>query len=198
MNYTQIINFIAYSVNSNESQLDELNHLYTVLKSHYSEIELSIYSQVLIEKLKSKITKSEEILQTALALGTLQMDFDFSLDNQRHVRDLNKVVQFWKLAIVYFEDIAKQPQQNDLVLKFDKLPDHLTPEQLKKLMGWTKSTIDTKHSRGELAGVTGTDLTPKQGLIEYLEKRTKGLIQKPEEWFDKEILKKPKKAKSIK
>ncbi len=95
-------------------------------------------------------------------------------------------------------DIAKQPQQNDLVLKFDKLPDFITSEQLSKLMNWTKSTIDTKHSRGELAGVTGTDLTPKQGLMDYIEKRTKGVIQKPEEWFDKEILKKPKKAKSIK
>jgi len=198
MNYTQIINFIAYSVDSNESQLNELNHLYTVLRNHYSEIELSIYNQVLIERLKSKVTESEEILQTALALGTPKMDFNFSLDNQRHVRDLNKVVQFWKLSIVYFEDIAKQPQQNDLVLKFDELPDFITSEQLSKLMDWTKSTIDTKHSRGELAGVTGTDLTPKQGLIDYIEKRTKGLIQKPEEWFDKEILKKPKKAKSIK
>ena len=198
MNYAQIINFIAYSADSNENEIDILNHLYTVLRKNYSDFELSIYNRVLVEKLKAKIAESEKTLQTAFAMGTGSLNFDFTLDNKRHTRDLSQVVQFWKLSIVYFEDIANQPQQKELTLKFDELPDYLTPEHLIKLIGWTKSTIDTKHSRGELAGVTGTDLTPKQGLLEYIEKRTKGLIEDPAKWFEEEHLSQKTKRKQTK
>jgi hypothetical protein len=197
MNYKEIINYIAAeATDSKESHIDILNHLNSILKTHYSEFELSIYIRVLIDQLKSKVIESERILQTALELGTPKMTIDFTLLNESCTRDLSKTLKLWKFSIVYFEGILNLPKQPVLSLNFDTLPDYISPAELTKLMGWTESTIATKHSKGELACVEGTRLTPKQGLKDYLEKRTKGLMDKPDEWFQNEILsKKPKKNK---
>jgi len=195
MNYSQIINYIASVSDTKDTQINELNNLNSALKKYYSDFELSIYNRELINKLKIKINESEQNLNVALNLGTPTLDFEFYFDNQRLKRNLYKVVQMWKLSIIYFEEIAKQPQQKELVLRYEELPDIITIEELSQLTGWTKSTINTKHSKGELAGVIGTTFTPKQGLIEYFQKLTKGLVENPEVWFGEKIQKQKQKKR---
>jgi site-specific recombinase XerD len=197
MNYNQIINYLAFVSDTDESKIEELKSLTSILKKHYSDIELSTYKKVLIERLKSKISESNVYLQSASMLGTSTMNYDFILLDQTYSRNLKVVIDFWNFAVSFFEDNTKQSQNIELTLNFDKLPDYIKPDQLSQLMGWSEATISTKHSRRELACVEGTRLTPKAGLKEYLEKRTKGLIENPDEWFNEEILKKQKKRKSV-
>jgi len=173
--------------------MEVMNELNSILKKHFSNFELSIYYRILIEKLNSKILESENQINTGLFLGTSKLAYSFPFNKERVERDLSPSLKIWKFAVVYFEEIAKEPQQKDIVLKFDELPDFLTISQVTELMGWTKSTISTKHSKGELACVEGTTLTPKQGLMDYLKKRIKGVPGDPEEWFSTQIIEKSKK-----
>ena len=171
MNYKEIINYLADATDSKESHIDILNYLNSIFKNHYSEFELSIYIRVLIDQLKSKVVESENILQTALALGTPKMTIDFTLFNESCTRDLSKTLKLWKFSIVYFEGILSLPKQPVLSLNFDTLPDYMTPAELTKLMGWTESTIATKHSKGELAcaggGYSGSKRPPSPDEIDH-------------------------------
>jgi len=199
MNYNDLINFLAIDSDSNASQMDIMDDFISVLRRHYSDKELSVYLKILIEKLNSKVSYFENHLSMAFASGASSCTpYDFELDNERYSKDIFKTIEMWKFAVIYFEELEKEPAQPKLTLNFETLPDFIKPAQLTELIGWTESTIATKHSKGELACVEGTRLTPRQGLKEYFDKKTKGLVDNPAEWFTSEILKTKQKHKSAK
>ena len=189
MNYNLLINFLALDSDSDTSKIVLMDDFVSVLKKHYSVKELSIYFKILIEKLNSKVSLFENHLSLAVASGASDFaPYEFMLDNEKYSKDIFLSIKIWKFAVVYLEELAKKPELPKLTLNFDTLPDFIKPAQLTELIGWTESTIATKHSKGELACVEGTRLTPKQGLKDYLEKKTKGLIDKPDEWFRKKVM----------
>lgn len=190
MNYKDYINYLAYIAEPDVETIKELELLYSKLIKEYSSIQLAIYSKYLIEKINEQVLKSEKDLETSMALGNSYLNYDFIFIGERYIRKLTAVVENWKLAIVFFQTKINLTNSEIPELDFNKLPDYIKPEMLTQLMGWTESTISTKHSKGELACVEGTRLTPKQGLMEYLEKKTKGLIQDTDKWFSKNIMKK--------
>ena len=192
MNNKDLINYFACISDLTSNPIDEFESLYNDLKSKFSEIEFTLYLKLLITDLNIKIIDTENYLNTSLALGSPIKTYSIVFENDRFERDFKNVLKIWKLSLAFFEHKISTPEKPEIELNFDKMNDYLTPNDLKTLMGWTKTTVATKHSRGELACVEGTGLTPKEGLKVYLEKKTKGLIDAPEKWFAKNIQKKGK------
>jgi hypothetical protein len=193
MNYKQIIGFIA-SITGSVDYVREFDELHLKLKRNYSVAELKIYYAILVEKIRSFIVEKETILHVAQSLGTTRMEYKDMLFGNSISKDLSSVIECLKMAEKYFEIKFQDGRENSGV-DFDSLPTYISDEQLANVMDWTLSTIATKHSRGELACVKGEKLTPKQGLLEYLEKKTEGMNQDQTEWIKKKIIKKAKKKK---
>jgi len=188
------IDYLAY-ISETESLSTDLEIVYSVICEQYKDLELGVFNRILIEQLKEKVKEKEDILRQSISLGTAGMSYSFIYDNKRIERSLAKVLKTWKFAIIYLEEAAKVPLQQKLKLKFDELPDLLSYEEVTELTGWTKKSIQTKHSTLELACIVGSGLTLKQGLLEYYKKRIKGIQEIPEDWFNSTILKKGKEKK---
>lgn len=190
MNYKNLINRIAFYSNSNAPLVDELSEINIIIRKHYSEIEYKIIVSTLIDKLNEHLKLQNEIMNQATYFGTQSMDYTFEIDDVKviHTRKLSKVVEAWKLAIKFLSEVSQSKNESKITLNFNELPDYLSDEMLSELMGWSKSTIQTKHSRNELARVEGTNLTPKKGLEEYLQKKTRGLYNGEMEKWKGELL----------
>ena len=117
-------------------------------------------------------------------MGTSRLIYDFSFNGKRETRNLDQVIKTLKYTAIYFEEAEKQLSKPKLILKFDELPDFLTYEEVMGLTGWTKKTIQSKHSKLDLASVEGLGQTPKQGLLDYYMKRIKGVQIDPVKWFN--------------
>ena len=188
------IDYLAY-ISDTDSPSTDLETVYSFICDQYKNLELVVFNRILIEQLKEKIKENEYILRQSISLGTAGMSYSFIYENKRIERSLAKVIKTWKFAVVYFEEAAKVPSQQKLRLKFDELPDLLSYEEITELTGWTKKSIQTKHSHLELPCIEGTGLTPKQGLLGYYKARIKGIQENPEDWFNSTILKKGKAKK---
>lgn len=188
MVYKFIIDYLAIQSDSKDGDMCELNVLYDVLQKQYPKrLELNTQLKILIEKLQNEISELQSYPNAGLVFGTSIDNYSFVFGGKRHERKTSMVLDFWRLSVSFFEEIINQPPQPKLVLDFKQLPPFLTSEQVGELMGWKKSTIASKHSKGELASVEGTSLTPKQGLKDYIEKRTKGLVENPDKWFEENV-----------
>jgi hypothetical protein len=177
------IDYLAY-ISNVENLSDEVGNMFTVIQEHFKDIELSIFNQLFLEELKASIKEKEETLHLAILLGTSRLIYDFSFNGKRETRNLDQVIKTLKYTAVYFEEAEKQLSKPKLILKFDELPDFLTYEEVMGLTGWTKKTIQSKHSKLDLASVEGLGQTPKQGLLDYYMKRIKGVQIDPVKWFN--------------
>ncbi|MCE5175496.1 MAG: hypothetical protein ABFC90_10940 [Bacteroidales bacterium] len=185
------IDYLAY-ISDTDNLGNELSIILSVIHENYRDIEFNIFRRMLIEHLNEAIRKKNNELELANSLGTLHLTYDFPFDSKRIKRDLAQVIKTWKYAILYIEEVVNMPSKPKLVLKFDELPDFLNYDEVTELTGWTKKSIQTKHSNLELACVEGTGLTPKQGLLDYYTKRIKGFQVDPEKWFNESLIKKKK------
>jgi hypothetical protein len=185
------IDYLAY-ISDTDNLGSELSFILSVIHDNYKGIEFNIFKRMLIEQLNVAIKNNMNHLELANHLGTLRLNYEFPFDGKQIERDMAKVLKTWKYAVAYIEELVNMPSKPKLVLKFDELPDFLNYDEVTELTGWTKKSIQTKHSNLELACVEGTGLTPKQGILDYYTKRIKGVQSDPKKWFSEEIIKKKK------
>jgi len=87
---------------------------------------------------------------------------------------LSNVKDNLRYAIEWINNTTNQPATKQTTMQFKEadLPDFLTDDNLINLLNYTKSTISTKRSRGELPQTNNLGLTSKKELFKMLESST--------------------------
>lgn len=121
---------------------------------------------------------SEDIKKTIESYSS-EKNFGFTLSQLRingESYKLSSVINNLRYSIQKLKLINKQKKEEKVKLVFSEpdLPEFLADEQLMELFNYSKATISTKRSRGELPQKNELGLTAKVDLFKMLRETTPG------------------------